>query len=324
MQSDSNEMHKRKAGVAALSILSNATLVGLKLLIGLLIGSVSVLSEAIHSAVDLIASVIAFLSVRTSAKPADARHPFGHGKYENLSGAIEALLIFIAAIWIIIEAIHKLIAPQPLEKAGIGVVVMLVSALANWLISRRLFTIGRETDSIALQADAWHLRTDVYTSIGVMAGLGIIWCGNWLAPTWNLNWVDPVAALCVALLILKAAWELTLDSVKDLLDARLPDEEEAWIIHFAKGLRPLVQGLHDLRTRKGGAMRFVEFHLIVPGKMSVTQAHDISDQIEEAITARYPATHVTIHIEPCRHPCLDICLQGCFLTETERIQNRDS
>ncbi|MEI8140088.1 MAG: cation diffusion facilitator family transporter [bacterium] len=318
MQSGSADLHKRKAGVAALSILSNATLVVLKLLVGLLIGSVSVLSEAIHSAVDLVASVIAFLSVRTSAKPADVRHPFGHGKYENLSGAIEALLIFLAAIWIIFEAVHKLIAPQPLEKAGIGVIVMSVSAITNWLISRRLFRIGRETDSIALQADAWHLRTDVYTSLGVMAGLGIIWSGYWVVPTWNLNWVDPVAALCVAILILKAAWDLTAESVKDLLDARLPDEEEAWIINYIRELRPLVQGVHDLRTRKGGAMRFVEFHLIVPESMTVAEAHAISDKIEEAITARYPATHVTTHIEPCRQPCPETCLPGCFLTEEER------
>lgn len=312
MQTEPDLMHKRKAGVAALSILSNAILVVLKLLVGVLTGSVSILSEAIHSAVDLVASVIAFLSVRTSAKPADARHPFGHGKYENLSGAIEALLIFIAAIWIIYEAIHKLIAPQPLEKAGIGVTIMLVSALANWMISRRLFKIGRETDSIALQADAWHLRTDVYTSLGVMAGLGIIWAGYWLVPNVNLNWVDPVAALCVAVLILKAAWDLTSESVKDLLDARLPDDEEAWIINHVKELHPLVQGLHDLRTRKGGAMRFVEFHLIVPEKLTVAEAHEISDHIEDAITARYPSTHVTIHIEPCRHPCPDTCRPGCF------------
>lgn len=312
MHTGSIEMHRRKAGVAALSIVSNATLVGMKLAIGLLIGSVSVLSEAIHSAVDLVASVIAFLSVRTSAKPADARHAFGHGKYENLSGAIEALLIFVAAIWIIVEAIHKLIAPQPLERAGIGVVVMLVSAVVNWLISRRLFRIGRETESVALQADAWHLRTDVYTSIGVMAGLAVIWIGYWLMPARNLNWVDPVAALCVAVLILKAAWELTAESVKDLLDARLPDEEEAWIIGHIKEFHPMVQGMHDLRTRRGGAMRFVEFHLMVPEQLTVVEAHDISDRVEEAIMARYPATHVTTHVEPCRRPCTETCLGGCF------------
>ena len=317
MQAESDRIHKRKAGVAALSILSNATLVVLKLLVGTLMGSVSVLSEAVHSSVDLVASVIAFLSVRTSAKPADTRHPFGHGKYENLSGAIEALLIFIAAIWIIYEAIHKLMAPQPLEKAGIGVAIMLVSAIANWMISRRLFRIGRETESIALQADAWHLRTDVYTSIGVMAGLCIIWAGYWLMPNVNLNWVDPVAALCVAILILKAAWDLTSESIKDLLDARLPAEEEAWVLNHVKELHPRVQGLHDLRTRKGGAMRFVEFHLIVPEQLTVAEAHDISDHIEDAITARYPATHVTVHIEPCRHPCPETCLPGCFQRATQ-------
>lgn len=312
MHVGSAEMHNRKAGVAALSIVSNAVLVGLKLVIGLLIGSVSVLSEAIHSAVDLVASVVAYLSVRTSAKPADARHPFGHGKYENLSGVIEALLIFVAAVWIVVEAIHKLLAPAPLEMAGIGVGVMLVSSAANWLISARLFRIGRETESIALQADAWHLRTDVYTSIGVMTGLSIIWIGYWVAPGLDLGWVDPVAALCVAALIMKAAWDLTAESVKDLLDARLPDTEEAWIKAHIRDMHPLVRGIHDLRTRKGGAIRFVEFHLMVPEDLTVVEAHGISDRVEEAIMARYPSTHVTTHIEPCRRPCTETCLRACF------------
>jgi len=312
MNALSQESNSKKARVAALSVASNTTLVVLKLLVGLSIGSVSVISEAIHSAVDLVAAIIAFLSVRTSAKPADTSHPFGHGKYENLSGAIEALLIFVAALWIIYEAIHKLLAPQPLEKAGLGVVVMLISAVVNWGISGRLFKVGRETDSIALQADAWHLRTDVYTSGGVMAGLGIVWICHWILPGYNLTWVDPVAALFVALLILKAAWGLTSESVRDLLDASLPPAEEQWIQNYAKSLGPTVCGLHGLRTRKGGATRFIEFHLIVPENLSVGEAHALSDVIEDAITARYPEAHVTIHIEPCKTPCPETCLKGCF------------
>jgi cation diffusion facilitator family transporter len=305
-------MHAAKSAVAALSIASNATLLLGKLTVGLLIGSVSIISEAIHSGVDLIASVIAFVAVRTSAKPADAHHPYGHGKYENLSGAIEALLILGAAAWIIIEAIHKLKNPQPIGHVGIGIVVMLVSSLVNWLISQRLFRIGRQTDSIALQADAWHLRIDVYTSAGVMAGLGLIWLGQRLLPGTNLAWIDPVAALGVTVLILKAAWDLTAESVRDLLDASLPEHEEQWIVAHIKSQYPTVSGVHDMRTRKGGSTRFIEFHLIVPAQMSVRQSHDISDEIERDIERQYPVTHVSIHVEPCQQPCPKSCLPGCF------------
>ena len=312
MQAISPEVHARKAAVAALSIVSNATLVVFKLIAGLLMGSVSVLSEAIHSAVDLIASLVAFVSVRSAAKPADRKHPFGHGKFENLSGAIEALLIFLAAAWIIREAVHKLGHPQPLEVPGVGAALMLLSAALNWGVSRRLFRIGRETESIALTADAWHLMTDVYTSVGVMIGLGIIWINQLLGLGWRVAWVDPVAALCVACLILKAAWDLTLQSVHDLLDASLPAEEQAWIREQVVAHAPAVRGMHGLRTRKGGAERFVEFHLIVAKEMNIGAAHDLSEAIEQAIEGRFPATHVSIHMEPCQQPCSPRCLKGCL------------
>ena len=173
---------KRKAAVATLSVVSNATLVVLKLAAGLLIGSVSVISEAIHSGVDLVASVIALVAVKQAARPPDAQHEFGHGKVENVSGTIEALLIFLAAAWIIYEAVKKLVHPEPIDAAAWGVGVMLVSAAANLFVSHRLFKVGKETDSIALQADAWHLRTDVYTSAGVMAALGLIALGRVVLP----------------------------------------------------------------------------------------------------------------------------------------------
>ena len=154
----------------------------LKLAVGITIGSVSVMSEAIHSGVDLLAAIIALLAVRTSGKPADGDHPFGHGKVENVSGTVEAILIFVAAGWIIYEAAKKLRNPEPIEEAGIGVAVMLISVVANIMISRMLFKVGKETDSVALLADAWHLRTDVYTSLGVMAGLAIIFLGGIFFP----------------------------------------------------------------------------------------------------------------------------------------------
>src|SRR5512136_12039 len=183
------ETDQRKRRVALLSVISNTTLVVLKLAVGLAISSVSVISEAIHSGVDLIAAAIAYYSVRTSGIPADREHPFGHGKIENVSGTVEAVLIFLAAGWIIFEAVKKLLHPRPMEEAGWGIAVMLVSSAANLAVSQRLFKVGRETDSVALQADAWHLRTDVYTSAGVMLGLVAIWIGDLLIPGLNLQWV---------------------------------------------------------------------------------------------------------------------------------------
>lgn len=238
----------RKSSVALLSVISNGTLVILKLIVGVLVGSVSVISEAIHSGFDLLAAIIAFLSVRTSAKPADDEHPFGHGKYENVSAAVEALLIFVAAWWIIREAVHKLIRPEPLEMIGWGVAVMFFSSLVNVAVSRMLMKVGKQTDSVALKADAWHLLTDVYTSAGVMSALLIIWIGNWIFPKLNLQWIDPIAAILVALLIIKAAWDLTRESVRDLLDVRLSTGEETWIREYLKSMKTLIRGFHGLRT----------------------------------------------------------------------------
>jgi len=220
---------QRKTWVALLSVLSNTGLVVGKLIVGLMIGSVSVISESIHSGVDLLASVIALYAVRTSGKPADANHPYGHGKIENISGTVEALLIFFAAAGIIYEAVHRLLHPKPLDMPLPGLVIMAISVVANVLVSRQLAKVGKETDSVALQADAWHLRTDVWTSFGVMAGLTTILAVHRYLPSVHIDWLDPVVAIAVALLIVHAAWQLTLDSARDLLDVSLPADEEVWL-----------------------------------------------------------------------------------------------
>ncbi len=289
---------KYKIPVAMLSVVSNCSLVVLKILVGLLIGSISVISEAIHSGVDLLASFIALFAVKTSDKPADQEHPYGHGKIENLSGVIEAVLIFIAAAWIIFEAVRKLTTGTILLEPGWGIGVMFISALANAGVSRLLFKVGKETQSMALEADAWHLRTDVYTSAGVMVGLGLIWLGERIFPGLHFHWIDPMAAIAVALLIIKAAYDLTIRSTHDLMDVGLPADELAWIHECIKKATPPVTGFHHLRSRKSGAYRFVEFHLLFEGKLSVRKAHAISEEITQAIRDRYPGTSVTIHIEP--------------------------
>ncbi len=314
------DAQRRKTAVAWLSVASNLALTTGKLVVGLLIGSVSVMSEAIHSGMDLVASVIALYAVRSSQKRADEQHPFGHGKIENLSGTAEAILIFVAAGWIIYEAIDKLLEPQPLEAAGLGMLIMLVSSAVNIVVARLLFRVGRETDSIALQADGWHLWTDVYTSAGVMAGLGIIALAQRAYPRANVMWIDPVAAIAVAVMILRAAWHLTLESGRDLLDASLPPKETTWIADRLREFGPAVHGFHHLRTRKAGPRRFVEFHLVVHEDLSVAAAHRISDELTNTIKDRFPGATTTIHVEPCDGSCRPACLEGCLLTAQRRAE----
>ena len=310
-------IQQRKERVAMLSVASNSCLVLFKVIVGVLIGSVSIISEAIHSGMDLLASIIAMFSVKTSSVPADDLHPFGHGKIENISGFVEAVLIFVAAFWIIFEALKKLNSSQVIEYAGWGVVVMFFSSGVNYIVSRKLFQVGKEADSIALKADAWHLRTDVYTSAGVMAGLGIIWTGHKLFPASDINWIDPVAALFVAILILRTAYELTVNSIRDLIDVKLPPEEEDCIRNII-GHQLAINGFHQLRTRRAGNIRFVEFHIKVDPQMSVLDSHNITQILEKNIRQKFPESAITIHIEPCDGECEDICEAGCFLPDEKK------
>jgi cation diffusion facilitator family transporter len=312
------DVQRRKNRAALISIASNSFLVAAKLLVGFLIGSVSVISEAIHSGVDLVAAAIALYSVRTSSKPADPGHPFGHGKIENISGTLEALLIFAAAGWIIYEAAGKLLHPEALDAPMLGVAVMLISCITNVFVSRMLFRVGRATDSIALVADAWHLRVDVWTSLGVTVGLGIIWIGQRLLPGTDLSWIDPVCAFGVAVLIIKAAYDLTRQAARDLMDASLPPAEEAYIRQSVEAERRIVNGYHALRTRKAGHFRFIEFHIQVAPQMSVADSHALTQKLCRAIQTRIPNATITIHVEPCAGECSPVCMEGCLVPEPEK------
>ncbi len=313
-------IQKRKERVAMLSVASNSTLVVFKIIVGTLIGSVSIISEAIHSGMDLLAAIIAMFSVKKSYLPADDAHPFGHGKVESISGLIEAFLIFIAAFWIIFEAFKKLTSAQEVESPGWGVAVMFLSASLNFFVSQRLFAVGKEADSIALQADAWHLRTDVYTSVGVMVSLGIIWLSHYFFADPRIHWLDPIAAIFVAVFILKAAYDLTSQALGDLMDVKLPPDEEGWIRDVIAGRKSEIHGYHQLRTRKAGNLRFIEFHLKVDPQMTVDASHGITRDLKHVIMDKFPAATVTIHIEPCDGNCTEICVTGCLLTEDQRLQ----
>jgi cation diffusion facilitator family transporter len=313
------DTQRKKTGVASLSVISNTVLVLFKAIVGILIGSVSVLSEAIHSGMDLIAALIAFFAVKLSGKEADEEHAFGHTKVESISAAIEALLIFAAAVWIIYAAIRKLINPQPLETVGWGVAVMLISTIANLIVSHLLFKVGRETDSAALIADGWHLRTDVYTSAGVMAGLSLIWLGRYFFPSLNLVWLDPVVAIVVAILILHAAYDLTMHAAQDLVDKSVPREEKEWMQNYLSALYPTVRSSHRLRTRKAGATRFINIHLALDSKLTVSESHRIGDEIVSDFKAHFPHdVDVIVHVEPCDGSCSPACKSGCLLSEDEQ------
>lgn len=277
-----------KVKTARLSVFSNTSLIIMKLLAGLLSGSVSILSEAIHSGMDLLAAVIAFFSVKVSDTPPDKEHPYGHGKVENISGVIEAVLIFVAAGWIIYEAIHKIFKPEPVDNLLLGVAVMAVSAIVNSLVSRKLYQVAKKTDSIALEADALHLKTDVYTSAGVAVGLLLIWLTGWA-------FLDPVIAIGVAMLILKESFNLLKHAFSPLLDASLSEEENSII---REEISRYSFSFHNLRTRKSGHYRFADLHLEMPENMELRDVHLICDEIEDRIMKKIAHIEVNIHVEP--------------------------
>jgi cation diffusion facilitator family transporter len=309
---------ERKKNAAWLSVIANASLTTLKLIIGLVSGSMAIISEAFHSGVDLLAAIIALLAVKISDKPSDHEHPFGHGKFENLSGTIEAFLIFVAAGWIIYESVVKLTKPGPLDNLGWGIAIMLVSTVVNIFLTRTIMKTGKETDSMALIADAWHQLTDVWTSFGVFICLLLIWGGEKIFVGTHFHWLDPLAAILVAILIIHAAYKLSIQSSRDLIDTCLPEEEETWIRSQIESFRPAVYGFHRLLTRKSGATRFVEFHLLVNAKMSVEESHRITDEISDKIERHFAGTNVNIHIEPCDGICAPSCSSDCMMSEEER------
>lgn len=310
---------KSKVRVALLSVCSNTLLVIGKLTVGALVGSVSIISEAVHSCMDLLAAMIAFFAVRTSNTPPDQEHPYGHGKIENVASAVEALLILTAGAWIIYESIRKIIHPEPMKLLWLGVGIMLFSSLLNLFVSRKLFKVGKATSSPALLANAWHLVTDVWTSAGVTLGLLLVALGEIFFPEKNFYLLDPFIGIAVALFIIRTAIKLIWESTNALMDIRLPEAEEKIIYEHLKDLKPTARGFHKLKTRRVGNRRFIEFHLKVDGSMSVEEAHRLNHEIENSIQEHLKGSSVIIHYEPCTS-CDEHCTKNCFLSSQEREQ----
>ncbi len=285
-------MIRSKSGAAGLSIASNAILIALKLAAGAITGSIAIVTEAIHSLVDLVASVIAFVSVRKADEPADEEHPYGHEKVENLAATIEGILILVGAAIIVYEATHRLVAGSEVESLGVGIAVMGLSVIANLFVSSVLYRQARVHDSPALEGDGAHLRTDAFTSLGVLAGLVLVKVTGAAA-------FDSITALVVAGAIVWAGISIIRRSSGVLVDETLPDTEMDRIEQaIATARTPEVAGYHKLRARRAGRRRHIDFHVQYRSGTSLERAHELAHQMRNSIEAEIPQAEVLIHVEP--------------------------
>jgi cation diffusion facilitator family transporter len=280
---------------AWLSVLTAIVIILLKVGAYWLTGSIGFLSDALESGANIIAAIITLVALTVAARPPDREHTFGHSKAEYLSSGAEGTLILVAALVIAVQAVQRLLAPQPLEQVGLGVAVSAVAAAVNFGVARVLLRAGRRHRSAALTADAHHLLTDVWTSLGVIVAVLLVGLTGWL-------WLDPIIGLLVALQIIFTGLKLVRLSVNGLLDVSLPAEEVAQVAGVLEGYASRGVGYHALRTRQAGAQRFVSFHLLVPGSWSVQQGHELLEEIERDIRRELEPVNVLGHIEPSEDP----------------------
>jgi cation diffusion facilitator family transporter len=267
-----------------------------------LTGSVGLLSDALESFVNLAGALMALAMLSLAATPADDRHAYGHGKAEYFSSAFEGFLILLAACSIAYTAIERLLHPQDIQDVGVGLLVSVVASVINLFAARALLKAGRDYNSITLEADAKHLMTDVWTSVGVILGVGLVWLSGWL-------WLDPVLALLVAANIVWTGWQLLQRSASGLMDEAIPKEQIAAVEAVLERYRRQGMGFHALRTRQAGSHAFVTLHVLVPGGWTVQRGHDLVEQIEAEIRAAVPYSHLTTHLEPIEDP-LSLSDQG--------------
>jgi cation diffusion facilitator family transporter len=281
-----------KTRAALVSIASNASLIVLKVTAGLITGSVGVLSDAVHSLMDLLASAISFASVRKADEPADARHRYGHEKLEDLSAGAQALLLLIGALFVAVEAIRRLIDGGSVDRIGVGMAVAAVAGLANLVVSTYLSRVGRSTVSPALHATAADLRTDAVVSIGVLVALVLV-------HVTGAGWIDPVVGLIVGAAITRTGVLILADAVRRLADETLPPDEEATLQRVIDAfIDGEVVGVHDLRARHVGSNHQVDLHMQFADGTTLQRAHYLSHQLQDAIAEQLPQTTVLVHLEP--------------------------
>jgi cation diffusion facilitator family transporter len=281
-----------KAGAATLRVASNSILIAIKIAAGAITGSIAILTEAAHSSIDLVASVIALISVRKADEPPDPEHPYGHEKVENLAAAIEGMLILVGAGIIVYEATHRLVVGASVERLGVGIAVIGFSAIVNLGVSRFLYHRAREYGSAALEGDAAHLFTDALTSVGVLGGLLLV------QATDNAVF-DPIAALCVAAAIVFAGLRILTGSSRVLMDEAPPPEELDRVESaIATARPPEMVGYHKLRARRAGTRRYIDLHVQFRDGTTLENAHSLAHRLRAAIEAEIPGSEVLIHVEP--------------------------
>jgi cation diffusion facilitator family transporter len=280
---------EREAAAARLSLTSNAVLVVVKIAAGLLSGSISVLAEGFQSTMDVLASLLILVTVRAAAKPPDESHPYGHGKFENIASVGQMVLILGTATYLFYAAWERWLNPQPVH-ADWGVAALGVSIVVNLLVSRHMSQVGKETGSLALQAEATHLRTDMLSCVGVLVGLVAV------SLTGNAR-LDPVIAAAMTLIVVVSALRLLRDSLRPLLDESIPPEEEARV-RAVLDADPRVLGFHKLRTRQAGSRRLVDVHIQLDDELTFSAAHGITEDVEGRIREALPNVDVIVHAEP--------------------------
>ena len=296
-------MFSSQSGATKLALVVVIGLIALKVVAAVITGSISILAQAMDSFLDLFAVVITLFAVSIATKPADEKHPFGHGKVENIAAIVQAVLIFIAGGLIIYSAVRRIMVGATVELTEAGIGVMLVSIIVSIFLSRHLLKVSKAVDSIALQANARNIAVDVYSAAAVLAGLVAV-------RFTGLNILDPIIAMAVALFVLKVGYDVLSKSFGGLVDVKLPEAEERVIRECIMEYDSEVVSFHQLRTRKVGNQRHIDLHIVMPKDASVEEAHRICDCLEVAMADRLRNTSVTIHVEPCDEKC-DQCRISC-------------
>jgi cation diffusion facilitator family transporter len=289
-------MFSTRTGAARLALTAVIVLIIVKVLVAWITGSLSITAQALDSFLDLFGITITLFAVRMSVMPADEGHPFGHGKVEGVAAIGQAVLILTAAGIIVYSAIVRIINGATVELTEAGIGVMALSVVVSILLARHLHRVSRATGSLALEASARNISADVYSAAGVLVAMAVIRVTGW-------NIVDPIIALGVAGLIVKAAYDVIRQSVVELTDVRLPEEEQKILVDCINEHRGQLAGFHAIRGRKAGNQRFIDLHLVMPKNASVEEAHDMCDHLEKDIEERLTNTNITIHVEPCQIEC---------------------
>jgi cation diffusion facilitator family transporter len=291
-----------KNAAAMSSVIAAVGLTTFKIIVGVLTGSLGILAEAAHSGLDLVAAVMTLFAVRVADKPADPEHPFGHGKAENISALFETLLLLATSAWIIYEAVNRLMTPKVEVKVTIwSFLVMATSIVIDFSRSRMLLKAAKAHNSQALEADALHFSTDIWSSVVVIFGLACVWAGTQF-PAWAfLDKADAIAALAVAVIVIFVSGELGVRSIQALIDAAPKDGEHKKIIETVGAMSGVID-VHAVRIRPSGAIWFVDMHITVDGKKSVNETHALTEKIEKAVQNILPKSDVTVHVEPGEKP----------------------